>query len=91
MDDNGFVLSQDLNVKVICHRSQKNPCYTQDGNLKTVIVIECIAADGRVILPIYIYKGGKHLLGWNAGVQDKEQATFAWSTTGWTDNELGLE
>jgi len=56
-----------------------------------VTVIECIAADGRVIPPMYIYKGGKHLLGWHAGVQDKEQATFAWSTKGWTDNELGLE
>ena len=56
-----------------------------------VTVIECIAADGRVIPPMYIYKGGKHLLGWHAGVQDKEQATFAQSTKGWTDNELGLE
>jgi hypothetical protein len=40
---------------------------------------------------MYIYKGGKYLLGWHAGVQDKEQATCAWSTKGWTDNEMGLE
>ena len=40
---------------------------------------------------MYIYKGGKHLLGWHAGVQDKVQATLAWSTKHWTDNELGLE
>jgi len=40
---------------------------------------------------MYIYKGSRHLLGWHAGVQDKEQATFAWLTKGWTDNELGLE
>jgi hypothetical protein len=38
-----------------------------------------------------IYKGGKHILGWHAGVQAKEQTTFAWSSKGWTDNELGLE
>jgi len=92
MDEKGFLLGQALKVKVICRRGRKNPHYTQDGNRKIVTVtIECIAADGRVIPPMYLYKGGKHLLGWHAGVQDKEQATFAWSTKGWTDNVLGLE
>jgi len=38
-----------------------------------------------------IIKGGKHLLRWHAGVQHIEQAKFAWSTKGWTDNELELE
>jgi len=91
MDEKGFLHCQALKVKVICRRGRKNPCYTLDGNREMVTVIECIAADGRVIPPIYIYKGGKHLPGWHAGVQDKEQATFAWSIKGWTDNELGLE
>jgi len=91
MDEKGLLLGQALKVKVICCRGRKNPCYTQDGNRKMVTVIVCIPADGRVIPPMYIYKGGKHLLGWYAGVQDKEQATFAWSTEGWTDNKLGLE
>jgi len=40
---------------------------------------------------MYIYKEGKHLLGWHAGVQDKEETTFALFTKGWTDNKLGLE
>jgi len=53
--------------------------------------IKCIAADGRVIPPVDINKGSRHLHGWYAGMQDKEQATFPWSTEGWTDNELGLE
>jgi len=56
-----------------------------------VTVIERISADRRVIPPRYIYKGSRHLLGWHAGVQDKEQATFPLSTKGWTDNELRLE
>jgi len=56
-----------------------------------VTFIECIVADRRVIPPINILKGGKHLLRWHSCVQDKEQATFAWSTKDWTDNELGLE
>jgi hypothetical protein len=91
MDEQGFLLGQTLKVKVICCRGRKNPRYTQDGNCEMVKVIECIAADGSVIPPMYIHKGGKHLLGWHAGVQDKEQATFAWSMKGWTDNELELE
>jgi len=91
MDEKGLLLCQDLKVKVICHRGQKNPLYTQDRNREMVTVIQCILADGRVIPPMYIYKGSRHLLGWHAGVQDEEQATFAWSTKGWTDNELGLE
>jgi len=40
---------------------------------------------------MYIYKGGKNLLQWHAGVQDKQQVTFAWSTEGWTDNEMILD
>ena len=63
MDEKGFLLGQALKVKVICRRGRKNPRYTQDGNREMVTVIECISADGRVIPPMYIYKGGKHLLG----------------------------
>jgi len=69
MDQKGFLLDQALKVKVICRRGEKNRRYTQDGNREVVTVIECIAADGRLIPPMYIYKGGKHLLGWHAGVQ----------------------
>jgi uncharacterized protein (UPF0179 family) len=91
MDEKDFLLGQAVKEKVICRKGQKNPCYIQDGNRKTVTVIESIATDGRVIPPTYIYKGSRHLLGWHAGVQDKEQATFARSTKDWTDNELRLE
>jgi len=91
MDEKGFPLGHALKVTVICHGGQQNPHYTQDGNRELVTVIECISADGRVIPPVYIYKGSRHRLGWHAGVHHKEQATFAWSTKGWTDNVLGLK
>jgi len=78
-------------VKVIYCRGKKNPWYTQDANHQTVTVIECISADGGVIQPKYIYKEGKHLLGRHGGVQDKAQATLAWSTKDGTDNELELK
>jgi len=91
MDEKGFLLGQAQKVKVICCRGWKGPHYAQDGNREIVTVIQCISSDGRVIPPMYMYNGSRHLLGWHAGVQDKEQATFAWSTKGWTNNELGLE
>jgi hypothetical protein len=91
MDEKGVLLGQAHKVKVKCHRGRNNPRYILDGYREIVTVIECISSDGRVIPPMYINKGSRHLLGWHAGVQDKGQATCAWSTKGWTDNELGLE
>jgi hypothetical protein len=77
MDEKGFILGQALKVKVICRIGPINPCYTKDGHRKMVTDIKCMAANGRVIPPVDIDKGSRHLLGWHAGVQDKEQATFA--------------
>jgi hypothetical protein len=91
MDEKGFLLGQALKVTMICRRDRKNPHCTQNGNREMVTVIEYISADGRVIPPMYIFKGSRHLLGWHAGMKDKEQATYAWPTKGWTDNELGLD
>jgi hypothetical protein len=91
MDEKGFMLGEALKVKVIRRRGRKNPHYSQDGNCEMVHVIECISVAGMAIPPMYIYKGGKHVLGWHTGVQAKEQPTCAWSFKGWTDYELGLE
>jgi len=91
LDEKDFLLGQALKVKVVCSRGRYNAYYTQDRNRKIVTVVECIAVHGRVIPPRCIYKGGKHLLEWHAGVQDKEQPTFAWLTKGSTDTELGME
>jgi hypothetical protein len=63
MDEKGFVLGQALKCKVIVRAGRKNPRYVQDGNREMVTVIECVSADGRVLPPMYIYKGSAHLLG----------------------------
>ena len=91
MDEKGFLLGIALKVKVICQRNRRSPRYTQDGNREIVTVIECVSAAGKVLPPMYIYKGSAHLMGWHAGVKREEAATFAWSPKGWTDRELGLE
>ena len=90
MDEKGFLLGIALKVKVICQRNRRNPRYTQDGNREIVTVIECVSAAGKVLPPMYIYRGSAHLMGWHAGVKREEAATFAWSPKGWTDRALGL-
>ena len=91
MDEKGFMFGQALKVKVICRRGRRNPHYTQDGNREMVTVIECVSADGSVVPPMYIYKGSSHIMGWHAAAHTQEEATFAWTKTGWTDRVLGLE
>jgi hypothetical protein len=91
MDEKGFILGKALKIKVIARRGRRNPRYTQDGTREMVTVVECVGADGCVLPPLYIYKGGSHTMGWHTAVQPEDQATFACSPRGWTDNELGLE
>jgi hypothetical protein len=66
MDDKGFLLGQSVKVKIICSKGCKNPHYNQDDNHEMVTVIECVSADGRVIPPMYNYKGTMHLMGWHS-------------------------
>ena len=55
------------------------------------LVIGYVSAIGEVLLPMYIYKGSVHLMGWHAVVVTKRTATFIWSPKGWTNRELGQE
>ena len=77
MDEKGSLLGIALKVKVICRRNRRNPRYTQDGNREIVTVIECVSAAGKVLPPMYIYKGSAHLMGWHEGVEREEAVTFA--------------
>ena len=65
MDEKGFLLGIALKVMVICQRNRRNPRYTQDGNHEIVTVIECVSAAGKVLPPMYIYKGSAYLMGWH--------------------------
>ena len=87
MDEKGFVMGQGQKVKVIVRRNPRNE------NRDMVTVVDCISADGRVIPPLYIYKGSAHLVGWYTAVKKEDgNVTFAYSPKGgWMDNELALE
>jgi hypothetical protein len=89
-DEKGFLLGQGLKCRVITKRGKKSPKLTQDGSRELVTCIETISADGRVLPPMYIFKGTVHLKGWYEEVQKEDLATFATSPKGWTDSVLGL-
>ena len=90
MDGEGFLLGIALEMKVICQRNRRNPRYTQDGYCEIITVIECVSTAGKVLLPMYIYNGSAHLMGWHAGVKREVAATSGWSQKGWTSRALGL-
>jgi hypothetical protein len=47
--------------------------------------------DGRVLPPMYIFKGTKLLICWFAHLDKSKPATYTCSPKGWTDREFGLE
>lgn len=85
------MLGQAHKVRVICRRGRKNPKYTQDGSREWVTVIECIASDGTALPPFVIWKGATHLRGMYAHLFEGDEADFAFSPKGWTDNNLGYK
>jgi hypothetical protein len=88
---NGNLHAQAFKVKVISGKGRQNPHNTQIGNQEMVTVIKCIVEDGTVIAPNNIEKEGKRRLGWHAGGEENEQATFASPSTGRTDCVFILE
>lgn len=76
---------------VICRRSRKNPKLVQDGDRHFITVLEGISASGELLPPMIIDKGKAHYMGWHAYVSENDEAYFAFSDKGWTNNELGKE
>jgi len=52
-------------------------------------LIETITATGKVLSPLYIYKGEAHTMG-NHDYKGRDPAGFALSKTGWTNDKVGL-
>ena len=51
--------------------------------------MEAISAIGKVLAPLYIYKGAAHTMG-NYDYENRDPAAFAISKTGWTNDKVGL-
>jgi hypothetical protein len=62
-----------------------------DSNQQTVTTIDCICADGTVLLPMIIMKGKYVQKSWLINSPLPGDIVWACSPNGWTDNELGVE
>ena len=89
MDEKGFLMGQSAKAKVICRTRRRNPRVTQDGSREMITVIESVNASGFVLPPFIIYKGTGHYMGWYQFIEP-EEASFAYSSKGWTDEKLAL-
>ena len=88
-DEKGFALGVAKKAKVVCRHNRKNPRIRQPGNREWVTLMEAISAVGQTIPGFYVYLGEAHLMG-NHDYDDRDDATFALSSTGWSNDRLGF-
>jgi len=92
VDEKGIMLGISSKTKVITRRGKKNPYVKQHGEREMVTLVEAVTAHGYIFPTFLITKGKVHTYGsfGNLTPEDvKEQARFAKSPKGWTDDELG--
>ena len=62
---------------------------TLNRNRKLVTLRKTLSATGKVLAPLYIYKGKAHTMG-NHDYENRDPAAFVLSKTGWTNDKVGL-
>lgn len=64
----------------------------QDGSREFISLLAAISADGTALPPALIYEGSSNDLqsSWVEDLGEEDEAYFASSTTGWTNDALGL-
>ena len=90
MDEKGFLLGVSSQEKVLCHSTRKNPRLVQEGGREWITLVEAIGAGGQTIAPHVIYKGEAQHMGWH-DYEEREEATFALSPSGWSNNYTGFK
>lgn len=93
-DETGFQMGVISTAKVVTGSERRGrPFKTQPGNREWVTVIETIAANGRVLDPLIIFKGKKVQKFWFNEL--KRPGYQYWSITvsdnGWTNDKISLE
>ena len=91
MDEKEFLMGLASKAKVICRWGRKNPRYTCDGSRELITVLECVSAEGHLLLPMIVTKGAHHYFGNHVRGQGMPGSVYEHSPKGWTMNELGLE
>jgi len=90
VNEKGFLLGISSREKVLCRSTRKNPRLIQEGGREWITLVETIGAGGETIASYVIYKGEAQYLGWH-DYEEREEATFALSPTGWSNNYTGFK
>ena len=97
MDEKGFLLGVGSRSKRVFSRtwyeSGAGKAYIQDGSREWTTILACICADGTALPPSFIFSSANSTIqsSWVREVDtEKDEAHFASSPTGWTNNELGF-
>src|SRR5271170_2709214 len=97
MDEKGFLIGILKKTHRIFTKSWKKQGKlqgaAQDGNRSWITLIAGICADGTSLPPALIYQASSGDIqdSWVDDYQPDDKAYFTSSTTGWTNNELGME
>ncbi|KAK1920131.1 hypothetical protein P3342_002427 [Pyrenophora teres f. teres] len=96
MDEKGFMMGIIARSKRVFTRAiweqKERTAAIQDGNREWVTILACICGDGSSLPPALIYEGKAGIQSsWVSELQAEIHEVFvANSTSGWTNNELGL-
>ena len=85
MDEKGTALGAASRTRVICSKHDLKAYKAQDGNREEASLIECMSADGRLLLMFLIFKRKRHMKAWYEVLEDKN-VWIALSGNGWTNN-----
>jgi hypothetical protein len=97
MDEKGFMLGILTCLKQVFSRRMykegKIKAHIQDGNQEWIMLLVCICADGSALDPVIIYQSASGLLQYSwlqAFNPDNHRTFFSASSSGWTNNNIGL-
>ena len=87
-DESGFQLGQGKSQRVVTKHKRNKKSIPTGGVRETVTGVECIAADGWVMPPFFLFRGACHLENWYREQPDLPGSyIIATSSTGW-NNEV---
>jgi hypothetical protein len=96
MDEKGFFVGITTRSKRVFSKAiwqaKLRTAAIQDGNREWITLLACVCGDGEALPPALIYEGKAGLQSsWVDDVEaGKHEVFIAKSTSGWTNNDVGL-
>jgi hypothetical protein len=89
-DETGFIVGQGKKEAVVTAYPKTSKRVSSLSSRESVTVVECINAEGKIIPPLLIPKGEKHMEEWYRHIKD-EDWLIAPSTKGFITDEIAFE